>query len=109
MQQFSRPLSSAKAVFCFPSKPNIPKNANILANREEPDEMQHNAAFHQGLHCLRIQNRYSETPRGIQYILEIITCDPSIYTMDHPDLTVSNFMGNSIGLKRVKCEHMKFE
>ena len=22
------------------------------ANSEEPDEMQHNAAFHQGLHCL---------------------------------------------------------
>ena len=22
-----------------------------LANSEEPDEMQHNAAFHQGLHC----------------------------------------------------------
>ena len=27
--------------------------------------------------------------------LEIIICDPSIYTMDHPDLTVANFMGNS--------------
>ena len=24
----------------------------ILANSEDPDEMQHNAAFHQGLHCL---------------------------------------------------------
>ena len=23
-----------------------------LTNSEEPDEMQHNAAFHQGLHCL---------------------------------------------------------
>ena len=23
-----------------------------LANSEDPDEMQHNAAFHQGLHCL---------------------------------------------------------
>ena len=25
-----------------------------LANSEDPDEMQHNAAFHQGLHCLII-------------------------------------------------------
>ena len=25
---------------------------DTLANSEEPDEMQHNAAFHQGLHCL---------------------------------------------------------
>ena len=24
----------------------------ILANSKDPDEMQHNAAFHQGLHCL---------------------------------------------------------
>ena len=23
-----------------------------LANSEDPDKMQHNAAFHQGLHCL---------------------------------------------------------
>ena len=23
-----------------------------LANSESPDEIQHNAAFHQGLHCL---------------------------------------------------------
>ena len=25
---------------------------STLANREDPDEMLHNAAFHQGLHCL---------------------------------------------------------
>ena len=25
---------------------------STLANIEDPDEMQHNAAFHQGLHCL---------------------------------------------------------
>ena len=24
----------------------------ILANSQDPDEMQHNAAFHLGLHCL---------------------------------------------------------
>ena len=61
-----------------------------LANCEDQDEM----PFHQGLLCLHRQNRYSE--KEIQYFLEIITCDPSIYTMDHPDLPVSNFMGNSI-------------
>ena len=26
---------------------------NTFANNEDPDEMQHNAAFHQGLHCLK--------------------------------------------------------
>ena len=37
-------------------------------------------------------------------IRKIITCDlsVSIYMMDHPDLAVSNFMGNPIGLKSVK-------
>ena len=24
-----------------------------LANNEDPDEMQHNAVYHQGLHCLQ--------------------------------------------------------
>ena len=28
------------------------------------------------------------------------TSDPSIYMTDHPDLTVSKFMENSIGLNR---------
>ena len=36
-----------------------------------------------------------------QYFLEIISCDPSIYAMDHLDLTVSNFMEDPIGLQRV--------
>ena len=43
------------------------------------------------------QDRSSE--KEIQYILEIITCDPSIYTMDHPDFIACSFMENSIGLK----------
>ena len=34
--------------------------------------------------------------------VEIITYNPSIYTIDHPDLTVSNFMENAIGLKWVQ-------
>ena len=27
-----------------------------LATSEDPDEMQHNAAFHQGLHCLLVRD-----------------------------------------------------
>ena len=50
----------------------------ILANSEDPDEMPHSVAFHQDLHCLLNRKRYSE--KEIQSYLEIITCDPSIYT-----------------------------
>ena len=32
-----------------------------FANSEEPDEMQHNAAFHQGLYCLLRLKRSSVT------------------------------------------------
>ena len=32
----------------------------------------------------------------------MITCDPSIYIMDHPDFIVCSFMEISIGLKRVE-------
>ena len=35
---------------------------------------------------------------------ENITFDPSIHTMDHSQLTVSNFMENSNALKKVKNE-----
>ena len=37
------------------------KNLNrYFTNSEDPDEMSHNAAFHQGLHCLLKQKRYSD-------------------------------------------------
>ena len=32
-----------------------------LANSEDPDEMQHNAAFHEGLYCLLILKGQSGT------------------------------------------------
>ena len=32
-----------------------------LAKSEDPDEMQHNSAFHPGLHCLLILKQPSET------------------------------------------------
>ena len=38
--------------------------------------MPHNAAFHQGLHCLLRPKQSSE----IQFLKDIIICDPSIYT-----------------------------
>ena len=45
-----------------------------LANSVDPDEMQPNAAFHQGLHYLPRSKPPSETE--IHHDLENITCDP---------------------------------
>ena len=47
---------------------------HTLANSYDPDEMLHNAAFHQGLHCLLRKSSEKE----IQFYLEILTCDPLI-------------------------------
>ena len=62
--------------------------------------MSHNAAFHQGLHCLLRGNQSLEKEK--QYFLKIIATDPLLYTMDHPDFIVCSFMEISISLKRVK-------
>ena len=55
-----------------------------LANRKEPDEMQHNAAFHQGLNCLLRLKQPSGTE--IHCDLENSTYDPLKYTMGNPYL-----------------------
>ena len=68
-----------------------------LANSEDPDEMQQNAAFQHCLHCLLRQNQSSEKKK----VLAIVTRDPSIHTMDHPNLFVCASMEKSIGLKRI--------
>ena len=57
-----------------------------LANSEDPDEMQHNAAFYQCLHCLLRFKRSSGTE--IHHSLENFTCDPLKYTMGSPILIV---------------------
>ena len=43
---------------------------STFANSEDPDEMPHNGAFHQGHHCLPKQKRSSV--KEIQYFLKII-------------------------------------
>ena len=62
---------------------NNPKTVTLV-NIVDPDEMPHNFAFHQGLHCLQRKKFQKE----IQYYLEIIKCSPSFCPMDHPDLTI---------------------
>ena len=71
-----------------------------LVNSEDPDEMQHNAAFHQGLHCLLTLKLSLGT--DIHHNLENSTCDPIKKTMGSPILIVSICMGKSIRIQRVK-------
>ena len=74
-----------------------------LENSEGPDKMLHNAAFHQGLHCLLRLKQFSE--KEIQFYLEIITCYPLIYTMDLSKLIVSKKVCFIPGPEVIKLFH----
>ena len=50
-----------------------------MTNREDPDEMPHNAAFHQGLHCLLRQNQKTYIFYGNYNLWSLND------TVDHPD------------------------
>ena len=71
---------------------------DTLANIADGDDMQHNARFHLGLHCLLIQNRSSE--KEIHYFLGNYNLWPLKIYNGPSDLSVSNFLGNSIGTIR---------
>ena len=60
---------------------------------EDPDEKLHIAAYIRSTLFAR-QKQSSEKER--QFYLEILACDPSNYTMDHPKFIVSNKKEESI-------------
>ena len=72
-----------------------------FGNSEDPDEMQHNAAFHQDLHCLLRLKQPSGTDK--HHDLETSTGDPLKYKMDNSILIVSICMGKSTRIQRVKA------
>ena len=53
--------------------------------------------FHQCLHCLPRQNRFSE--KKYNTALKVLTCDPLIYTLGQPDFIARSFIENSFGAK----------
>ena len=69
--------------------------------------MQHNAAFHQGLHCLLRFKQPSR--REIHHNLENSTCDPLKSTMSSPILIVSICMGKFTRMQRVKVDKLLSE
>ena len=75
-----------------------------LSNNENPDVLLQNAAFHQGLQCFRRQEQSSEKEIHVQYHLEIITWDPSMYNeQNHPNFIASNQMEEFFSTQRVRC------
>ena len=71
-------------------------------------QMKCSRVFHQGLHNLLRQNRSSEKDSFVFVLFffwgggrRIKHVTPSKYTMDHPDLAVSNGMGNTNGKQRM--------
>ena len=74
-----------------------------LANSDDPDEMQHNAAFHQNLHCLLRLSFKQPSGTNIHLGLESATCDPLNHKMGNPILIASICMGKSIRIQRGKA------
>ena len=70
-----------------------------FGKQQNPDEMQHKAAFRQSLHCLLRLKQSSGTE--IHHNLENSTCDLLKYTMGSPILIVSICMEKSIRIQRV--------
>ena len=65
-----------------------------LPNSEGTDEIQHNAAFHQGLHCLLGLKQPSG--KEIKHSLASSVCDLLNYTMGSPIVIVSDNMYGKI-------------
>ena len=63
----------SKMAYCKAGLAPVPITGT-LANSEDPDEMQHNAAFHLGLHCLLRLKQPSGT--DINNKLETSSCNP---------------------------------
>ena len=57
---FVQALCSAETAECIPFVFGGNSNTSTFANSEDPDEMQHYAAFHQGLHCKGINDFQAE-------------------------------------------------
>ena len=62
-----------------------------------------NASFHPGLN--RLPNRKQFEEEETQYYLVVINLTSQGIQLEHHSSIVSNLMGNSVGLKRVKTSN----
>ena len=64
---------------------------HTLSNSEDPDEMpQHSAVCCISSASTPFDKTKQSSEKEIQFHLEIITFDPSIYTIEHPKVTLRN-------------------
>ena len=75
-----------------------------LANSEDPDEMPHLCGISSGSTLFAKKKRSDLQRKKYNNYLEIITCDPWIYTMDNPKLIVSYQKKNPFVHKRFNRE-----
>ena len=73
---------------------------DTFINSEDPDEMQHYAAFHQGLYCL-LGKKDLQTKKKQTLLLKTLTWHPKVCTVAYPKFIVSNQKERSI------CIHSK--
>ena len=69
---------------------------STFANSKDPDEMQHDAAFHQGLHCKG--KKIFRQNNTIFFLIYNLT----LLDMYYPKFIVSNQKEESISIQRVK-------
>ena len=70
---------------------------STFANSEDLDEMQNNAAFHQGPHCM-----YTYKDLQLKYnVMKIMTRHTLICTMDYPKFIVPSQKEESIVVYKV--------
>ena len=71
----------------------------IIANSEDLDEMQHNAAFHQGMHCLLKKFKQTFTDRSTPFLIKSYL---EMYKMNNSILMASIYIGKAIKPHRLK-------
>ena len=72
-----------------------------MANSEDPDEMKHNAAYHQGLHCLLRQKKILQEKNVIFFLNYNLTP----LNIDNGPIRVYYIKPESIGIQKVKHMH----
>ena len=96
-------LETPKRVLWQTVKTQMKRSIMLHFTSEDPDETQHNAAFHQDLHCKCLLRLKQSSGTEIHHNWEMPTYDPLKYIMDNHILIAFICMGKSIRIQRVSA------